>query len=212
MAKRYSDLSLKEIVCLCAADPRNVDAWEEFVSRVDRPIGLTIKRTAEVRVKPCRSLIEDLRQETYVKLLKDGCRPLRDCTNSHEDQEILGYIKKAARNATLDYLRLLPPISTIEIDPETEQGTDRSQKSSEYRILLEEIDKHVKHCLIGPDKERDRAIFRLYYRYGMSTEEIARLPTIGLTAKGVGAVIERLKHCLRERILRSRVDSDGDEG
>jgi hypothetical protein len=35
----------------------------------------------------------------------------------------------------------------------------------------------------------------------MTTKEIASLPTIGLSAKGVGSVIERLKYCIREQIL-----------
>ena len=55
-------------------------------------------------------------------------------------------------------------------------------------------------------------IFWLYFRQGMSTKEIASLPTIGLGAKGVGSVIERLKHGIREQILGIRPDSDDDEG
>ena len=54
-------------------------------------------------------------------------------------------------------------------------------------------------------------IFWLYFRQGMSSKEIASLPTIGLGAKGVGSVIERLKHCLREQILRLRADSEDDK-
>jgi hypothetical protein len=44
----------------------------------------------------------------------------------------------------------------------------------------------------------------------MSTKEIASLPTIELTANGVGNVIERLKHCIRERILGIPSDSNDD--
>jgi hypothetical protein len=45
----------------------------------------------------------------------------------------------------------------------------------------------------------------------MSTKEIASLPTIGLGAKGVGSVIERLKHCVREQILGIGSGSDVDQ-
>ena len=62
--------------------------------------------------------------------------------------------------------------------------------------------------LNGPDQERDRMIFWLYFRQGMSTKEIASLPTVGLGAKGVGSVIERLKHCIRERILGAASESE----
>jgi hypothetical protein len=51
-------------------------------------------------------------------------------------------------------------------------------------------------------------IFWLYFRQGMSTREIASLPTIGLGTKGVGSVIERLKHGIREQILGIRPDFD----
>ena len=42
-------------------------------------------------------------------------------------------------------------------------------------------------------------------------KEIASLPSIGLTAQGVGSVIERLKHGIREQIVGFRSDSDDDE-
>jgi RNA polymerase sigma-70 factor (ECF subfamily) len=77
---------------------------------------------------------------------------------------------------------------------------------------LTEIEEHLKHSLTGPDRERDRMIFWLYFRQGMSTKEIASLPTIRLGTKGVGSVIERLKHGIREQILGIRSDSEDGEG
>lgn len=140
---RYSSLSLKELVCLCAADPRDDDAWKEFVSRVNKPIALTIMRVflRVLRVKPSLSLVQDLAQETYVKLLRHGCRRLRDFAIKHSDDgAILGYIKKTAANATHDCIRRYPPVPTIDIDPETEQKADRSQERTVYRVFLNEID------------------------------------------------------------------------
>jgi len=56
---RYSSLSLKDLVCLCAG-PRDDEAWEEFVSRVQKPIALTIMRRVFPKGEPSRSLVEDL--------------------------------------------------------------------------------------------------------------------------------------------------------
>src|SRR5207248_7853325 len=42
---RYASLSLKDVVCLCAASG-DEEAWEEFVFRVGKSISLTIMRTA----------------------------------------------------------------------------------------------------------------------------------------------------------------------
>jgi len=74
---RYSSLSLKDVVCLCAG-PRDDAAWEEFVSRVGRPISLVIMRTASLWGKPSRALVEDLIQVIYLKLWEGGSRLLRD--------------------------------------------------------------------------------------------------------------------------------------
>ena len=215
---RYSSLSLKDVVCLCAG-PRDDAAWEEFVSRVGRPISLVITRTASLWGKPSRALVEDLIQVTYLKLWEGGCRLLRDFA-IQRPEAILGYLKKTAANATHDYFKHghsqssggdNPHVSTSDVDPEAGKEIHGSEEKIAFRVFLNEIDEHLKRCLTGPDQERDRMIFWLYFRQGMSTKEIASLPTIGLGAKGVGSVIERLKHGIREQILGSRSDSDDSE-
>jgi RNA polymerase sigma-70 factor (ECF subfamily) len=214
---RYSSLSLKDVVCLCAG-PRDDEAWEEFVSRVGKPIGLTIMRTAGRWDEASRSLVDDLVQLTYLKLWEDGCRLLRDFAIQHPEA-VLGYLKKTAANVTSDYFKHVhcqssgggkPHVPTSDVDPEAGNEVHGSQERIAFEVFLKEIDEHLKHCLTGPDQERDRTIFWLYFRQGMSTKEIASLPTIGLTAKGVGSVIERLKHDIREQIVGSRSDSDDD--
>jgi RNA polymerase sigma-70 factor (ECF subfamily) len=213
---RHSSLSLKDLVCLCAG-PRDDEAWEEFVSRVGKPIGLTIMRT--LRGEPSRSLVEDLVQITYLKLWEDGCRHLRDFAIQHPEA-ILGYVKKTAANVTKDYFKHIrsqssggdkPHVSTSDVDPEAGKQVLGSKEKIVSGVLEKEIDEHLKHCLAGPGQERDCTIFWLYFRQGMSTKEIAFLPTIGLGAKGVGSVIERLKHCIREQILGSARISEDDE-
>jgi RNA polymerase sigma-70 factor, ECF subfamily len=215
---RYSYLSLKDVVCLCAG-PSDDEAWEEFISRVGRPISLTIMRTASLWGEPSRSLVEDLVQITYLKLWEDGCRLLRDFAIQHPEA-ILGYLKKTAANATHDYFKHghsqssggdKPHVSTSDVDPEAGREVYGSQEKIAFGAFLNEIDEYLKRGLTGPDQERDRTIFWLYFRQGMSTKEIASLPTIELGAKGVGSVIERLKHGIREQILGVRSDSDDGE-
>ena len=211
---RYSSLSLKELVCLLCADECDNEVWKEFVSQVDRPICRTIIRRASRWEKPCLSLVEDLRQQTYLKLLRGGCRSLRDFAIQHAETAVLKYIRTIAANVTIDHFRrpdkLDVPIDDVDIEvPNKRQG---SQEKIEFELLLKEIDELLKHFLTGPDQERDRTIFWLYFRQGVSTKKIASLPSIvGLTAKGVGSVIERLKHGIREQIVGSRLDSVDDE-
>jgi len=211
-------LSLKDVVCLCAGSGDD-EAWEEFVSRVRKPISLIIMRTASRWGEPSRSLVEDLIQVTYLKLWEGGCRLLRDFA-IQRPEAILGYLKKTAANATHDYFKHGHSqssggderhVSTSDVDPEAGREAHGSEEKIAFEVFLNEIDEYLKRCLIGPDQERDRMIFWLYFRQGMSTKEIASLPTIGLGTKGVGSVIERLKHSIREQIL-GRSDSDDGEG
>jgi RNA polymerase sigma factor (sigma-70 family) len=205
---QYSSLSLKDLVCLCARSGEE-EAWEEFIARVAKPISLTVMRTASLWGDPSRSLVEDLVQVTYLKLWADNCHLLREFAIENPEG-ILGYVKKTAANATHDYFRHSRSqsaggdqlhISTSDLDLEAGKEVHGSQEKIAFQILLSQIDDHLKRHLTGPDQERDRTIFWLYFRQGMSTKEIASLPAIGLGPKGVGSVIERLKHCIREQIV-----------
>jgi RNA polymerase sigma-70 factor (ECF subfamily) len=146
---------------------------------------------------------------TYLKLWEDGCRLLRDFAVQHPEA-ILGYIKRIAANATHDHFKHRhsqtsggdkPHVSTTDVEPEAGKEVHGSQEKIAFGVFLNEIDERLKHDLTGPDQERDRMIFWLYFRQGMSTKEIASLPSIELGAKGVGSVIERLKYRVRELIV-----------
>ena len=186
--------------------------------RVRKPISSIITRTAAPWGKPSRYLVEDLVQVTYLKLWEGGRTLLRDFAQQCPEG-ILGYLKKIAANATHDYFKHghsqssggdEPHVSTSDVDPVAGMEVHGSEDRIAFQLFLSEIDKHLKRCLTGPDRERDRTIFWLYFRQGMSTREIASLPGIGLGTKGVGSVIERLKHGIREHILG--IPSGSDDG
>jgi DNA-directed RNA polymerase specialized sigma24 family protein len=134
---RYSSLSLKDVICLCAG-PSDHEAWEEFVSRVARPISLTISRTASLRGDHSRSLVEDLIQATYLKLWEGGLRLLRDFAIDRPEA-ILGYLKKTAANATHDYFkhgRSQTSGGTNCISPRARSILNRAGRSMEAKKLL----------------------------------------------------------------------------
>ncbi|HXZ78785.1 MAG TPA: sigma-70 family RNA polymerase sigma factor [Terriglobales bacterium] len=189
------------------------------MSRIGKSISFTVMRTAYLWGSSSRSIVEDLVQGTYLKLWEDGCRRLRDFARQHPEA-ILGYVKKIAANATHDYFKHCQSqsyggdkahVSTSDVDPEAGQEVHGSQEKIAFGVFVNEIDEYLKGNLTGPDQERDRTIFWLYFRQGMSTREIASLPTIGLSAKGVGSVIERLKQCIREQIIGIPADGNDDE-
>ena len=214
-ATRYSSLSLKEVIGLCAG-PGDEEAWQEFVARVGRPLRLVIARTASVWGDASRSTVEDLLQATYLKLWEGGRTLLHEFA-IERPEAILGYLKKTAVNAAHDHFKHTRSqsaggnaqhVSTFDIDPEAGQESFGSEQKIAFDIFLAEIDSHLSRCLDGPDAERDRTIFWLYFRQGLSSKEIASLPGIGLGTKGVGSVIERLKHSIREQILSAGPQAD----
>ncbi len=209
---RYAALSLKDIVRLCADQP-NDEVWVEFVSRVGKSISLTVLRTASLWGDPSTSLVEDLVQLTYLKLWEDKCRLLRNFSVQHPEA-VLAYLKKTAANTTHDYFKHVRShssggnnthLSTSDVDPEAGKEDSGSEERIAFGLFLKELDEHLKHCLSGPDQERDRTIFWLYYRQGMSSKEIASITTIGLSPKGVGSAIDRVKHAIREQIIGTAV-------
>ncbi|HXJ90968.1 MAG TPA: sigma-70 family RNA polymerase sigma factor [Candidatus Binatia bacterium] len=179
------------------------------MSRVGRPLTLVVMRTASSWGSSSRSLVEDLIQATYLKLWEGGRTLLRNFA-VERPEAILSYVKKTAANVTHDYFKHCrgqavggdkAHVSTVDMEPEAGPEGQGSAEKIAFGIFLNQVDECLKRCLVGKDQERDRTIFWLYFRQGMTTKEIASLPSIGLGVKGVGSVIERLKHSLREQIL-----------
>jgi RNA polymerase sigma-70 factor (ECF subfamily) len=73
-------------------------------------------------------------------------------------------------------------------------------------MLLRDVDDLLKQ---PPVVERDRQIFWLYYRQGMSAKEIAAISSLNLTIKGVESVIVRLNQFVRNAFESGERQSRG---
>jgi RNA polymerase sigma-70 factor, ECF subfamily len=76
---------------------------------------------------------------------------------------------------------------------------------------MREIDATLSQIAAGPQLQRSRRIFWLYYRVGLTANAIAALPYIGLSTKGVESTILRLTRLLREELDRSQPKGGADE-
>lgn len=211
---RHSSMSSEELIRSCA-ESNDGAAWEEFVNRFHRPVSLSILRTAYHWGSIPRQLVDDLVQETYLKLCAGKCRLLRDFVSSHPEA-VTAYIKTIAVNVARDYFKSVhaQKRGAAEIGPMPEDfepralaGSLGAQDAIEREILLRQVSGCLETHLVGPDQERDRLIFRLYYQQGMSAKSIAELPAIGLTAKGVESVISRLTRLVREHLVGLRAET-----
>jgi RNA polymerase sigma-70 factor, ECF subfamily len=211
-------MSAVDLVSACA-DLNDSAAWEEFISRFHRAISLSIIRTARLWSGVPRQVLDDLVQETYLKLCADRCRLLHDFA-LRRPEAIVGYIRTMAANVAHDHFKsrysqkrgagqVQEGLETI--DPKAGRESLGSPQEIEHQVLLKQIDQCLARCTAGADEDRDRLIFWLYYRHGMTAKAIASLPTIDLTAKGVESVILRLTRLVRQQIVGFRTAAAGGE-
>jgi len=70
----------------------------------------------------------------------------------------------------------------------------------ERQLQLRQIDEALARVASGPYQRRNRMIFFLYYRQGLTASEIAALPSLHLTTKGVESIISRMAHMIRSHV------------
>jgi RNA polymerase sigma-70 factor (ECF subfamily) len=201
-------MSALELIRACA-ELGDGAAWEEFVARFRIPISLAIKRTACRWGKDPAQLVDDLLQETYLKLCADKCRLLFEFAQQHPDEAVLGYIKTIAINVTHDHFKSLHSRKRgagetdqllDDFEPVAQGGSFGGPEAMEREVFLKQVHEQLQTCAAGSNQERDCLIFWFYYLQGMTAKAIAALATVKLTAKGVEAVIYRLTRCVREHL------------
>jgi len=190
--------------CLSSEDERY---WQEFVARTQPLIANVIINTLRRWRDPEPSLVDDLVQETYLRLFAKDRKALRGLRNEYENT-IFAFLKKVAFNATCDHGRQGKNFDEVPIDdmivPPCPDGFDR--------IQFERCKDQIQNCLERlPEetKRRDQSIFWLYFEQGFTAKEISLLPAMGLTIKGVEAAILRLTRFIKETCLGSPHDNDG---
>ncbi|SRR5258706_5495587 len=189
-----SELTHQALVQECA---RSSDSaiWAEFLSRFHQLISLVVLRTARRYGDQSADVVEDLVQDTYLKLCRDGAQALSGFQHHHPDA-IFAFLKVFATNVVHDYFkgqlaekRSSARTTSLEEALATTEASDPSRQ-----IMVRE----VYDSLMRLAKDRDRRIFLLHYRLGFTAESIARIPSIGLSSKGVESTLSRLTKLVRE--------------
>jgi RNA polymerase sigma-70 factor (ECF subfamily) len=212
----YSILPAEQLVRACVLES-TVEAWEEFIRRFHRLIAGVALRTAGRWGETAPGTIDDLVQETYLKLCADNARLLRDF-KSHYPGAVFSYLRIVTANVVHDHFKSAhsskrgggqPGRVLSEVEAISADNIAGTQETIERDILLEEVDKFLRAHTSGSLQERDRAIFWLYYRHGMSAHAIASLPAIQLSTKGVESAILRLTRLVRTHLLGSNCVDQG---
>jgi RNA polymerase sigma-70 factor (ECF subfamily) len=209
----YAAMSTEELVLACAKTNEAL-AWEEFVSRFHRLIAGVALRAARRWGDTSPQLIDELVQETYLKVCANDAQLLRSIEFRHPEA-FCGFLKVLTANLVHDYFKgrkskkrggqtemvASSEANVIALDTITSQGCGPRLDRS---ILVREIDDCLRSLLQGANAVRDRRIFWLYYRVGLSATAIAALPSVGLTTKGVESTLLRLTRDIRKQLVSDR--------
>jgi RNA polymerase sigma-70 factor (ECF subfamily) len=206
---RHAEFSSMELVraCIGVKDER---AWTEFIRRFQVVIAAAVLRTARQWSEPSRSLLDDLVQETYLKLCENDSRLLRSFRSEHEDS-IYGFLRVVTANVVHDHFKSAlaakrgasrtEALDSSQIEPKA-AGPDGFDLVS-HQLQLAQVDKILTQVTAGDDQDRKRVIFWLRHQQGLTASEIAAIPSIGLTTEGVESVLLRLITMIRGHLLSS---------
>jgi len=142
--------------------------------------------------------VDDLVQEVSLKLIASGTSILASLPARTE--AALAYLSVLAANSARDFFRarraskrgtqpaisLDDQVKTIAAVLDVGQRYDRA-------LLLTRIEENL------PEDRREQVVFRLYYRQGFTAKEIADIPAMNLTTKGVESMIFRITRGIRLR-------------
>jgi RNA polymerase sigma-70 factor (ECF subfamily) len=211
----YRALAPQALVRACL-DTADELAWQEFVRRFQKLVASVALRTARRWGESSPQIVDELVQETYLKLCADGCRLLRSFHSMHEDA-IYGFVKVLTANLVHDHFKAMrsqkrggraesEPLDSGGVVQTEVRGKVGGAQEVERDVLIGEIDNCLRSVDQGPNAGRDRRVFWLYYRAGLPASTIAALPTIGLSTKGVESSLLRLTRLVRKTLVRESVE------
>lgn len=196
-----SRLSAAELIVACSQS-RDEALWREFLKRFGPVIFSTAARLARKYASYSTDLVEELNQEAYTKIWARAPVLLHEFEPRSEDAPY-AFVKVVAANAIRDYFRLRQAdkrgeSETVQADnAEILPRADDPAEATERHILLDQIEKLLQDQWPSARRDRDLAIFRLYYRQGYTAPLIAALPHLCLTVKGVETTVARMTKFLR---------------
>jgi RNA polymerase sigma-70 factor (ECF subfamily) len=206
------ELSPQELVKTCL-DSQDEAMWVEFVRRFQPLIAGVIARRIYRHTghHSNRTVVDDLVQDTYLKLCSNNFKALREFNFQHENA-LCGFLKVVATHVAEDQFR--SDRAGKRGSGREEEDLDRVKASAssasetsdslERELLIGRINQCLQEHAGEPNFVRDYAIFWLYYRQGLTAKAIAELPGIGLSVKGVESTLLRLTRLVRAKLVISR--------
>jgi len=208
----YTRIPPEELFSACF-QTGDESAWAEFVRRFHPLIASVVIRVARQWCEASPALIDDLIQDTYLKLCTDRGLLLQKFEPAHHDA-IYGYIKVFTANLAHDHFKSARSQkrgggavrNSFENAEPLYKGESLTSGAAALNrgVMVQQVNDCLRSITTGPNGDRDRRIFWLYFRVGLAAREIAALPTIGLATKGVESTLIRLTKQVRQRLVPAK--------
>ncbi|HEY6251023.1 MAG TPA: sigma-70 family RNA polymerase sigma factor [Candidatus Angelobacter sp.] len=202
----YQVLADDDLVRECAEHPCP-EVWEEFIRRFRKVIATVASRACREWSETAPDVVEDRIQDTFLKLCDDDCSLLRKFQSRHPGA-ILGFLRSVTASVVYDHFRAeharkRDVDNTTELNEGIYQLAHRagSMSPADLEIFLNEINDLLLQRGNGPVEERDRTIFWLHHRGGLTAKEIASIKCLNLTVKGVNLGIKGVESVLHRLLL-----------
>jgi RNA polymerase sigma factor (sigma-70 family) len=199
----YSGCSLQEVAKACL-EPGNEEAWCELLRRTQPVLSGAVRRACLGYGLDPYQYSDDLVQAVYVKLLEKSFKLLKTLA-SGDDQFILRYLRVVASNRVADLCRELRNkkqnlFVTDSLESLSQELPDHKTTDANMTLLLDKVDRILSDILSGPNAGRDKAVFWLYFRHGLTAGQAAAAPGIGLSESDVEVLLRRLIRALRKKM------------
>lgn len=144
-------------------------AWDAFVQQYSNLVYHTIRKTLTLHHTDRRDdVVEELYQEFFVALLKDGCKKMRQFRGDG-GCSLASWLRVVASRLTIDSLRQQPR-PTVEV-PDTLASDEPTVAD---RIIARETEEALA-AVLATLSGRDRLLIELHYRRGLPAEKVALL-------------------------------------
>jgi RNA polymerase sigma factor (sigma-70 family) len=187
-----TDEKLVELCCRSGA----AGEWSEFFRRFRPVLASAIQGKLQVRGRAAPEDVDECIQQTFLRLCDRDYHALRLVARV-EPAAIRAYLRTMASHIAIDHARKVRP----ETDLDDLSGSERS--CSDNSVLVNQLFGLLENC-VGEDPDRNRLIFKLYYRTGLTSANIAKLPGLGLSQKGVETRLYRLSKCIRKQVAEGK--------
>jgi len=179
-------------------------SWNEFLSRYSRLIYNYIYSVLSVKGSSLsEEQIEDIFQEIFYSLIKDNYKKLATY-QGRNGCSLASWLRQVTINFTIDYLRKLRPM--VSIDIETEEGLslkdilkDLSADAVEF-LSDQDRRKTLRDCLDLLDPG-EQYFMELFLNQGLNLEQIREYLKINRGAVDMrkGRILQKLQDCFKNK-------------